>query len=52
MLQKKKQSEAKGVKKKKKISPKTVTYYWRTAKTQVLPFFGDLDATTITRCKT
>lgn len=47
--QKKKQSEARGVKKKKKISPKTVTYYWRTAKTQVLPFFGDLDATTITQ---
>lgn len=37
--QKKKQSESKGVKKRKKISPKTVTYYWRTAKTQVLPFF-------------
>lgn len=37
--QKKKQSETTGVKKKKKISPKTVTYYWRTAKTQVLPYF-------------
>ena len=36
---KKKQSEAKGVKKKNKISPKTVTYYWRIAKTQVLPIF-------------
>lgn len=47
--QKKKQSEYKGVKKKKKISPKTVTYYWRTAKTQVLPYFGDFDATTITQ---
>lgn len=47
--QKKKQSETKGVKKKKKISPKTVTYYWRTAKTQVLPHFGNLDATTITQ---
>lgn len=47
--QKKKQSEAKGVKKKKKISPKTVTYYWRTAQKQVLPYFGNMDATTITQ---
>lgn len=46
---KKKQSEAQGIKKKKKISPKTVTYYWRTAKTQVLPIFGNMDATTITQ---
>ena len=46
---KKKQSEVQGIKKKKKISPKTVTYYWRTAKTQVLPIFGDMDATTITQ---
>lgn len=46
---KKKQSELQSVKKKKKISPKTVTYYWRTAKTQVLPIFGDMDATTITQ---
>ena len=47
--QKKKQSEAKGVKKKKKISPKTVTYYWTTAQIRVLPHFGDIDATTITQ---
>ena len=47
--QKKKQSEAKGVKKKKKISPKTVTYYWRIAQKQVLPYFGNMDATTITQ---
>ena len=47
--QKKKQSESNGVKKKKKISPKTVTYYWRTAKIQVLPYFGNFDATTITQ---
>ncbi len=46
---KKKQSEAKGVKKKKKISPKTVTYYWNTAQKQVLPHFGNMDATTITQ---
>ncbi len=47
--QKKKQSEAKGVKKKKKISPKTVTYYWTTAKIRVLPHFGNMDAVTITQ---
>lgn len=47
--QKKKQSESKGVKKKKKISPKTVTYYWRTVQIQVLPYFGNFDATTITQ---
>lgn len=47
--QKKKQSEAKGVKKKKKISPKTVTYYWTTARIRVLPHFGNMDATTITQ---
>lgn len=46
---KKKQSEVKTTKKKKKISGKTVSYYWRTAKKQVLPFFGDLDATKITQ---
>lgn len=46
---KKKLSEAKGVKKKKKISPKTVTYYWRTAQKQVLPYFGNMDVTTITQ---
>lgn len=46
---KKKQSEVQSIKKKKKISPKTVTYYWRTAKTQVLPIFGNMDATTITQ---
>lgn len=46
---KKKQSEVKTTKKKKKISGKTVSYYWKTAKKQILPFFGDLDATTITQ---
>lgn len=49
IMQKKKQSEVKTSKKKKKISPKTVTYYWNTAKTQVLPHFGDMDARTITQ---
>lgn len=49
ILQKKKQSEVKGVKKKKKISPKTITYYWRTAKTRILPYFGDMDIRTITQ---
>lgn len=47
--EKKRQSEATGIKKKKKISPKTVTYYWNTAQKQVLPCFGKLDATTITQ---
>ena len=46
---KKKQSEVNGVKKKKKIAPKTVTYYWRTARKQILPYFGNMDATTITQ---
>ncbi len=36
---KKNLSESKSTKRKKKISPKTVTYYLRTAKTQVLPIF-------------
>lgn len=49
IIQKKKQSEVKGIKKKKKISPKTVTYYWNTAKKQVLPYFGDMDVTAITQ---
>lgn len=47
--QKKKQSEMQGLKKKKKISPKTVTYYWGTAKRHVLPYFGEMDAVTITK---
>lgn len=45
---KKKQSEITGIKKRKKISKKTVTYYWNIAQKQVLPYFGNLDATTIT----
>lgn len=45
---KKKQSEMTGIKKKKKISKKTVTYYWNIAQKQVLPYFANLDATTIT----
>lgn len=35
----KKLSEQKGVRKKRKISKKTVTNYWQTAKKQVLPYF-------------
>lgn len=46
---KRKQSEAKGTRKRKKITPKTVTYYWNTAKSQVIPNFGNMDATTITQ---
>lgn len=45
---KKKQSEITGIKKRKKISKKTVTYYWNIAQKQVLPHFGNFDATTIT----
>ncbi len=37
--EKKKQSEATGERKKKKISPKTVTAYWDTARIRVLPQF-------------
>ena len=47
--EKKKQSEKKGLKKKKTISPKTITYYWNTAKTRVIPYFGNMDATKITK---
>ncbi len=47
--QKKKLSEVKGNKKKKKISPKTLTYYWNTAKRHILPYFGNMDAVTITQ---
>lgn len=43
---KKKQSELSG---KKKLSPKTVTYYVNTAQKQVIPIYGDMDATTITQ---
>lgn len=46
---KKKQSEIKVTKKRKKISHDTVSYYWRTAKKQVLPVLGNLDITTITQ---
>ena len=35
----KKLSEQKGIRKKRKISKKTVTNYWQTAKKQVLPYF-------------
>lgn len=42
-------SEQKGIRKKRKISKKTVTNYWQTAKKQVLPYFGDKDAVTITK---
>lgn len=45
---KKKQSEMTGIKKRKKISKKTVTYYWNIAQKQVFPYFANLDATTIT----
>lgn len=37
--EKKKQSEDTGIKKKRKISPKTVTSYWDTARIRVLPHF-------------
>lgn len=49
IIMKKRQSEIKGTRNKKKISPKTVTYYWNTARKQVLPYFGDMDATAITQ---
>lgn len=45
---KKKQSEMIDMKKKRKISKKTVTYYYRTAQKQVLSHFINLDATIIT----
>lgn len=45
--EKKRLSEEKCIRKKKKISPHTVTYYWTTAKKQVLPHFGNIDATKI-----
>jgi len=44
---KKKQSEITTTKKKKKLSPDTVAYYWRTAQKQVIPYFGNIDVTTI-----
>lgn len=46
---KKKQSEMDNIKKKRKISKKTVTSYWQVAKKQVLPYFGNLNAKTITQ---
>lgn len=49
LKQKKKESEATCVKKKKKITPDTFSYYLRTAQKQVLPYFGYMDATTITK---
>ncbi len=45
---KKKQSEIATTKRKKKLSPDTVSYYWRTAQKQVMPYFGNIDVTTIT----
>ena len=48
LKEKKKQSEIVTVKKKKKISADTFSYYLRTAKRQILPYFGDVDVTTIT----
>ena len=48
LKEKKKQSEIVTVKRKKKISADTCSYYLRTAKRQILPYFGDVDVTTIT----
>ena len=48
LKEKKKQSEIVTVKRKKKISADTFSYYLRTAKRQILPYFGDVDVTTIT----
>lgn len=51
LKEKKKQSEIVKVKRKKKISADTFSYYLRTAKRQILPYFGDVDVTTITNEK-
>lgn len=51
LKEKKKQSEIVTVKRKKKISADTFSYYLRTAKRQILPYFGDVDVTTITNEK-
>ena len=48
LKEKKRQSEIVTVKRKKKISADTFSYYLRTAKRQILPYFGDVDVTTIT----
>ncbi len=49
MLQEKKiQSETELYNRRRKISPKTVTYYIGTANIQVIPFWGDLDIRMIT----
>ena len=48
LKEKKKQSKIVTVKRKKKISADTFSYYLRTAKRQILPYFGDVDVTTIT----
>ena len=49
MIQKKKkEAEIVTTKKKKKLSPDTFAYYWRTAQKQVIPYFGNIDITTIT----
>ena len=51
LKEKKKQSEIVTVKRKKKISADTFSYYLRTANRQILPYFGDVDVTTITNEK-
>lgn len=48
LLDKKLQSEIKLHKRRRKISPKTVTSYLSTANSQVIPVFGDLDIRKIT----
>ncbi|MCI9245642.1 MAG: site-specific integrase [Clostridia bacterium] len=49
LKQKKRQSEKKGTRKKKKLSPKTVTFYKGVADAQVIPIFGEMNAITITQ---
>ncbi len=45
---KKRESEMVTTKRKKKLSPDSLAYYWNTAKSKVLPLFGNMDVTTIT----
>lgn len=45
---KKKEVEIVTTKRKKKLRPDTLAYYWRTAQKQVIPCFGSMDVTTLT----
>ena len=49
LRQKKMQSEKKGTRKRKKLSPKTVTFYKGIADAKVIPIFGIMNAITITQ---